>query len=402
MTAKVKALIISEQLINKKALFSLLEKKLKLEITHLTSNKLALEEINRNSFDVTLCETEIPKLNATLLIDSCPKQSVIFLSHQPDLRQAVELVKSGAADCIAQPLDLDFLEKVILTILRKNKPIPIVGNSPQIIKILSKIKQISKRVAPVLIIGESGSGKRKVAREIHQTSPFFSYPLIMIDCASVSKQQLSKELDTDNNKTLYYHNICELDSSLQKIVAASLNNKNIRTIASTEKDLSAASALQLFREDLLFKISSITINIPPLRERKSDITLLARHFLSQYAKKLNRKISLTDKAIKALNACDWPGNVHQLKESIRQALIFTNSEGIIDTTSLNLNQVQNINVPTYQQRKVIPTLSLEDYFIDFVNQNQQQMSETVLAKKLGISRKSLWQRRIKLKLPRVE
>ena len=86
---------------------------------------------------------------------------------------------------------------------------------------------MSKRVTPILIIGEPGSGKRKIVREIHQISPFSCYPLIMIDCASVTQQQLSKELDTDNQKTLYYHNICELDSSLQKVVASSLSNKKM-------------------------------------------------------------------------------------------------------------------------------------------------------------------------------
>ena len=155
-----------------------------------------------------------------------------------------------------------------------------------------------------------------------------------------------------------------------------------------------------FREDLLFKISSITINIPPLRERRSDISLLANHFLKQYAKNINRDISLTRKALKALTDFNWPGNVNQLKESIQQALIFTNSEGIIDANSLSFPEHSKIRNSNIDQQKITPDLSLEDYFIHFINQNQQHMSETALAKKLGISRKSLWQRRNKLKLPR--
>jgi DNA-binding NtrC family response regulator len=397
MASTSKILIISEQLLNEKALLSLL-KKLKLDVTQVNSNKLALKAINAMTFDAVLCDIEMPKINKSILIDRCPKKSVVFLSHNPDLRQAIEVIQRGAADYLAQPVELDRLQQVISQILQTNNNIPLIGNSPQIIKIATKIRQMAKRVSPILIIGEPGSGKRKIVREMHQSSPFSCYPLIMIDCASVTQQQLSKELDTDNQKTLYYHNICELDSSLQKVVASSLNNKKIRTIASTEKDLTTATALKLFREDLLYKLSSITINIPPLRERKSDILLLARHFLSQYAKKRNRDIKLTANAIKALNACDWPGNVIQLKESIHQALIFTNSEGIIDAPSLSLPQNnKSQNMSTDRQRD-LPNLSLEDYFIHFVTQNQEHMSETTLAKSLGISRKSLWQRRIKLKL----
>lgn len=397
MASTSKILIISEQLLNEKALLSLL-KKLKLDVTQVNSNKLALEAINATTFNAVLCDIEMPKINKSILIDRCPKKSVVFLSHNPDLRQAIEVIQRGAADYLAQPVELDRLQQVISQILQTNNNIPLIGNSPQIIKIATKIRQMAKRVSPILIIGEPGSGKRKIVREMHQSSPFSCYPLIMIDCASVTQQQLSKELDTDNQKTLYYHNICELDSSLQKVVASSLNNKKIRTIASTEKDLTTATALKLFREDLLYKLSSITINIPPLRERKSDILLLARHFLSQYAKKRNRDIKLTANAIKALNACDWPGNVIQLKESIHQALIFTNSEGIIDAPSLSLPQNnKSQNMSTDRQRD-LPNLSLEDYFIHFVTQNQEHMSETTLAKSLGISRKSLWQRRIKLKL----
>jgi DNA-binding NtrC family response regulator len=401
MASTSKILIISKQLLNEKALLSLL-KKLKLDVTQVNSSKLALEAINATTFDAVLCDIEMPKINKSILIDRCPKKSVVFLSHNPDLRQAIEVIQRGAADYLAQPVELDRLQQVISQILQTNNNIPLIGNSPQIIKIATKIRQMAKRVSPILIIGEPGSGKRKIVREMHQSSPFSCYPLIMIDCASVTQQQLSKELDTDNQKTLYYHNICELDSSLQKVVASSLNNKKIRTIASTEKDLTTATALKLFREDLLYKLSSITINIPPLRERKSDILLLARHFLSQYAKKRNRDIKLTANAIKALNACDWPGNVIQLKESIHQALIFTNSAGIIDAPSLSLPQNnKSQNMSTDRQRD-LPNLSLEDYFIHFVTQNQEHMSETTLAKSLGISRKSLWQRRIKLKLDKLK
>ena len=397
MASTAKILIISEQLLNEKALLSML-KKIKLDITQVNSSKQAFETLSNSTFDTVLCDIDIPKINASLLIDRCPKKSVVFLSHNPDMRQAIEAVQGGAADYLAQPFDLDILQQVISNILQTKNTMPPIGNSPQIIKIINKIKQISKRVTPVLIIGEPGSGKRRIVREIHQTSAFFGYPLIMIDCASVTQQQLNKELDTDNHKTLYYHNICELDSSLQKVVASSLGNKKIRTIASTEKDLTTATALKLFREDLLYQLSSITINIPPLRERKSDILLLARHFLSQYAKKRNRDIKLTANAIKALNACDWPGNVIQLKESIHQALIFTNSEGIIDAPSLSLLQNNKSQKMSTDRQNYLSDLSLEGYFIHFVTQNQGHMSETTLAKNLGISRKSLWQRRIKLKL----
>jgi DNA-binding NtrC family response regulator len=400
MTSKTKILIIAEQLINQKALLGIL-KKLNLDITQVNSSKQALEQINTTSFDAVLCDIDIPNINTSLIIDRCTRQSVVLLSHNHDLRHAIKSIQDGAADYLVQPMNLDLLEQVLKKILHNNH-IPLIGDSPQIIKIATKIKHISKRVTPVLIIGESGSGKRKVAQEIHRLSPFFSYPIIMIESATVTKQQLSRELDTDNQKTLYFHNICEMDKSLQKIVASSLSNKKIRLIASTEKDLSTATALGLFREDLLFKLSSITINVPPLRERKSDISILAEHFVSRYAKKTHRNVSLSSNAIKALGNCDWPGNVTQLKESIHQALIFTNSEGMIDAPSLSLPKKNKPQKLTLEVEKVTPDLSLEDYFIYYVSHNQTHMSETEISKNLGISRKSLWQRRNKLKLHRAK
>ena len=400
MTSKTKILIIAEQLINQKALLGIL-KKLNLDITQVNSSKQALEQINTTSFDAVLCDIDIPNINTSLIIDRCTRQSVVLLSHNHDLRHAIKSIQDGAADYLVQPMNLDLLEQVLKKILHNNH-IPLIGDSPQIIKIATKIKHISKRVTPVLIIGESGSGKRKVAQEIHRLSPFFSYPIIMIESATVTKQQLSRELDTDNQKTLYFHNICEMDKSLQKIVASSLSNKKIRLIASTEKDLSTATALGLFREDLLFKLSSITINVPPLRERKSDISILAEHFVNRYAKKTHRNVSLSSNAIKALGNCDWPGNVTQLKESIHQALIFTNSEGMIDAPSLSLPKKNKPQKLTLEVEKVTPDLSLEDYFIYYVSHNQTHMSETEISKNLGISRKSLWQRRNKLKLHRAK
>jgi DNA-binding NtrC family response regulator len=400
MTSKTKILIIAEQLINQKALLGIL-KKLNLDITQVNSSKQALEQINTTSFDAVLCDIDIPNINTSLIIDRCTRQSVVLLSHNHDLRHAIKSIQDGAADYLVQPMNLDLLEQVLKKILHNNH-IPLIGDSPQIIKIATKIKHISKRVTPVLIIGESGSGKRKVAQEIHRLSPFFSYPIIMIESATVTKQQLSRELDTDNQKTLYFHNICEMDKSLQKIVASSLSNKKIRLIASTEKDLSTATALGLFREDLLFKLSSITINVPPLRERKSDISILAEHFVNRYAKKTHRNVSLSSNAIKALGNCDWPGNVTQLKESIHQALIFTNSDGMIDAPSLSLPKKNKPQKLTLEVEKVTPDLSLEDYFIYYVSHNQTHMSETEISKNLGISRKSLWQRRNKLKLHRAK
>jgi DNA-binding NtrC family response regulator len=400
MTSKTKILIIAEQLINQKALLGIL-KKLNLDITQVNSSKQALEQINTTSFDAVLCDIDIPNINTSLIIDRCTRQSVVLLSHNHDLRHVIKSIQDGAADYLVQPMNLDLLEQVLKKILHNNH-IPLIGDSPQIIKIATKIKHISKRVTPVLIIGESGSGKRKVAQEIHRLSPFFSYPIIMIESATVTKQQLSRELDTDNQKTLYFHNICEMDKSLQKIVASSLSNKKIRLIASTEKDLSTATALGLFREDLLFKLSSITINVPPLRERKSDISILAEHFVNRYAKKTHRNVSLSSNAIKALGNCDWPGNVTQLKESIHQALIFTNSDGMIDAPSLSLPKKNKPQKLTLEVEKVTPDLSLEDYFIYYVSHNQTHMSETEISKNLGISRKSLWQRRNKLKLHRAK
>ena len=234
-----------------------------------------------SSFDLILYELNAPETLSSELIEITSQVPVVIMSKDIDIRSVVDAIQLGVADYIAKPLDHKQLLIIVEHILGNFKPNDdlrrqrakfLIGDSPQIINIANKIQTVARNLKPVLILGEIGSGRASVARCIHESSNLYQQPFVTIDCNLINKQQLCNALKTTINKTFYFHNICELSMELQPIVTRALKQKNIRIIASTKNDLSTATALGRFNTELLFQLSVITINIPPLREHKGDIT----------------------------------------------------------------------------------------------------------------------------------
>ena len=409
MATKPQILIVESEKIIRSSLRKLLEQH-DYSVSDAVSVKAAREKFNISHFDLIISDLCLPESSGTDLIGMAPDVPVIIMTSHACLRSAVDTMRQGAADYISKPFDQEEMLNSVKRITSKldhNKSRHkttnnlLVGKSQQILKIINRVQKAASTFAPVLIIGELGSGRRRAAQSVHNASAFCKQPFVTINCCSIDEHQLRKELKNKTQKTLFFNNICELPLTLQAIATSALDLENIRVIASTEQDLSALTDLGQFRKDLLYNLSVITINVPPLRERATDIPILSEYFIDKYSAELGYNVKLAPEAARALRAHRWPGNVKQLQDKIYQAMVVCEPGEAIDTQTLCPTDKKSVNHPlTSESKQRQDHVSLEDYFINFVLQNQQYMSETLLAKKLGISRKSLWERRIKLGLQR--
>jgi DNA-binding NtrC family response regulator len=184
----------------------------------------------------------------------------------------------------------------------------------------------------------------------------------------------------------------------RRLGANSARQVNVRVITTSQRDLNQLAAERDFREDLYYRLNVVTLAPPPLRERGDDALLLARHFLAITSKKLGRPLcTLTTQAEHALKVYAWPGNVRELENAVERAVILSSDQQITpDLLAISASATAASSALPETE----PNISLEDYFVKFVNENQDQCTETELAERLGISRKSLWERRQRLNIPR--
>ena len=311
-------------------------------------------------------------------------------------------------------------------------------------KVFTLIRKVAPTETTVLIQGESGTGKELAARALHLLSPRAGKPLISVNCAAIPESLIESELfghekgaftgavsartgliEAADGGSLFLDEIGELpaeaqarllrvlqESEIRKVGSTQSRTVDVRMIAATHRNLKAMTRTGEFREDLYYRLNVMQIRIPPLRERGADILGLARRFLKRQASKLGRpELSLSPEAMQALERYRWPGNVRELENAIERASILTDGDvitpAVLDLDSDSADEyipetlVEGNNEQT-PARDVDSSndLSLEDYFQHFVLENQDRMSETELAQKLGISRKSLWERRQRLGIPR--
>ena len=311
-------------------------------------------------------------------------------------------------------------------------------------RVFTLIRKVAPTETTVLIQGESGTGKELAARALHLLSPRANKPLISVNCAAIPESLIESELfghekgaftgavsartgliEAADGGSLFLDEIGELpaeaqarllrvlqESEIRRVGSTQSQKVNVRMIAATHRNLKAMTRTGEFREDLYYRLNVMQIRIPPLRERRGDVLGLASRFLKRQAEKLGRPdLSLSPEAMQALERYRWPGNVRELENAIERASILTDTD-VITPSVLDLDsdygdeyipetlvEGDNEQTPT-RDADSANDLSLEDYFQHFVLENQDRMSETELAQKLGISRKSLWERRQRLGIPR--
>ncbi|NML59709.1 sigma-54-dependent Fis family transcriptional regulator [Massilia sp. RP-1-19] len=247
----------------------------------------------------------------------------------------------------------------------------LTGDSPSVVRLRAQIRRIASVGAPVLIWGESGSGKEVTAREIHDHSPMAAGPFVAINCGAMPASLIQTELfghergaftgaakekqgliESANGGTIFLDEIADLPKELQVNLLRFLQEKTIyrvggtrsipvdaRVIAASHVDLQDAVAHGAFREDLYYRLSVIPINVPPLRERADDLTTLAEHFFSQYCNEKSPQLKgFSNRALHAIRSHDWPGNVRELINRVRRAMVLAEGE-LITPEDLGLNHI---------------------------------------------------------------
>ncbi|RJR15617.1 MAG: PEP-CTERM-box response regulator transcription factor [Nitrospiraceae bacterium] len=321
------------------------------------------------------------------ILTTAPETKVIIITGNNDRKNALKAIKMGAYDYYLKPVDMGEL-KVILqrayhlaAIESENNKLHrildneigfsgMIGQSVLMQKIFETIRQVASTDITVLITGESGTGKELVAKAIHDKSLRSSGPFIPINCGAIPETLLESELfgyekgaftnayglqkgkfEYADKGTLFLDEIGEMSTNLQAKLLRFLQEKKIqrlggrkdieidtRVIAATNIDLSAAMQEHKFREDLFFRISVITIDVPPLRERGSDAKLLANTFLERYKVMFKKKINgFSRSAIQEIEQYPWPGNVRELENKLQKAVI-TSETGIIEPSHMGLGE----------------------------------------------------------------
>jgi DNA-binding NtrC family response regulator len=350
----------------------------------------ATERLQEESYDVVLTDMRMPKKSGLEVLRFAKQVNdltvAIVMTAFGTIESAVEAMKSGAYDYIQKPFELEELEVKInralehrrdtgvLQILRSQSSQAlehnnIVGNSPQIRKIFDIIKKIARSNASILITGETGTGKELIASLAHYNSLRAKQSFVKVNCAALQENLLESELfghekgaftsadrqrigrfEQANGGTLFLDEIGDMSPSTQAKVLRVLQEQeferlggmktikvDVRIIAATNKNLKEAIANNTFREDLYYRLNTVGIETPALRERKEDVLPLANFFAKKYSDELKKTISgFSPQAVKYLTRHNWPGNIRELQNTIERAVLMAESN-LIGVEDLTLN-----------------------------------------------------------------
>ena len=343
--------------------------------------------------DIVVADLRLPNLSGADLLrqlkSRLPATEVVIMTGHGSIESAVEAMKLGAYDYIQKPFRVEELRMLLrrmeekVRLVQENRVLRervetdqeldgIIGESAKIREILRMISRLKDTWTPVLICGESGTGKELVARAIHYRGTFAKRPFVAVDCGALVPTLMESDLfgyakgaftgaskskiglfQAADGGTIFLDEIGELPLELQAKLLRVLQEKEVRpvgsnenihvqvrVVAATNRDLESAIREGTFRKDLFFRLNVVSINLPGLRERRSDIPMLAQYFLDRLAEGANMKF--TPAAMKLLMRYDWPGNVRELENSISRAVTLGDRK-TIDESDLSPAMLRNIN-----------------------------------------------------------
>tara|TARA_Y100001951_G_C11284139_1_gene267475 strand:- start:249 stop:1646 length:1398 start_codon:yes stop_codon:yes gene_type:complete len=458
MTAKHKVLVVEDEQVIRTALRRLLERH-DYQVSEAGSVKDGLDLLAEQTFDIVVSDLRLPGAPGTDLIKATSTPVLIMTSYS-SLRSAIDSMKLGAVDYIPKPFEHEEMLQAVARIIKDHgtrapeapvrapvqeisePPVPgMIGSCPQMMELFRRIRKVAMTSSTVLINGESGTGKELVAQAIHKLSDRKDSEMISVNCAAIPENLIESELfghekgaftgatanrtglvEAANGSTLFLDEIGELpldaqarllrvlqESEIRKVGSVQSRKVDVRLVAATHRDLKQLVIDGDFREDLYYRINVMTLILPPLRERGNDILELADAILGRTCRRLKSPLlTFTRDATQAIADYSWPGNVRELENAIERAVVLAETDEIgAELLAIDLNSKKAIRPMTERTQHTASEeddsaeeLSLEDYFQKFVLEHQDQMNETQLAKKLGISRKCLWERRQRFGLPR--
>ena len=361
---------------------------------------------------------------------------LILLAEQPNVRASVAALQAGAKDYLPLPTTTSDLMAAIERAtaygvrrpVRARETVEMIGSSEIMNTLRQRIAKVGPTDSTVLILGQSGTGKELVARGIHAASNRSHAPLITLNCATVPANLIEAELfglaayenrqrettglvEAASGGTLFLDEIAELPASAQARLLQVVQGENrkvgqaqsmpvdVRIIAATHKDLKTLTETGDFRSDLFYRLNVLCFELSPLRGRRKDIIDIAEQLLVETCKRLDKPgLVLGEQAKEAMLEYHWPGNVRELGNAIERAVILADDGAVITQSLLAIDTSSNQTSETGDADE--KQTSLEDYFVRFVQENEDFLTETQLAAQLGISRKSLWERRQRLNIPR--
>jgi two-component system nitrogen regulation response regulator GlnG len=379
----------------------------------------------RGGFQLVLLDLMLPDgsgLDALREIKSSHRDAVaIMITAHGRMESTIEAMKEGAYDYIEKPFDIEELKLTVekafrdmevreeLNSLRSaaaeaEEP-QIVGRSPRILKVFKDIGRVASKEITVLITGESGTGKELVAKAIHHNSNRRTGPFVAINSASIPRDLLEAELfgwergaftgakdkhtgkiESANGGTVFLDEISELDMNLQAKLLRFMQDRkfsplgsnreteaDVRIIGATNRDLKDAVSKGTFREDLYYRFNVVQIKLPPLRERREDIVVLAKHFLKDAEKKFETgKKELSRDARDLLLKYDWPGNVRELENAIKRACVLSNG-AVIEKRDLPLEEAGSGSIKEFLEEK------LKRYLKEMTQMDNCNLYETVIS-----------------------
>ena len=452
-------LVVEDEAIIRSALRRLLERN-QYQVSEAGSVQEALERHRLADFDLVVSDLRLPGAPGTELVKHAEGRPVLIMTSYASLRSAVDTMRMGAVDYIAKPFDHDEMLQAIARILRDRAqaleaPPPatpaaeageahdddlgIIGRCEPMKTLFGKIRKVAPTDSNVLILGESGTGKELVARALHNLSRRARAPMISVNCAAIPETLIESELfghekgaftganagrtglvEAADGGTLFLDEIGELpleaqarllrvlqEGEIRRVGSVQSQKVDVRLIAATHRDLKALARSGQFREDLYYRLNVISLALPPLRERDGDVLDIADAFLRRQSERLGGDtLHFSPEARQAILRYSWPGNVRELENAVERAAILC-EKPLIGVEHLGLD-IELDDIAEDERAAALPParheptedLSLEDYFQHFVLEHQDHMTETELARKLGISRKCLWERRQRLGIPR--
>jgi two-component system response regulator HydG len=406
----------------------------------------AIKAVQKQPFDLILMDVRMLKVSGLEALERIkalnPAIPVIIMTAYSSVETAVEALKKGAYDYLTKPLDFDKLRLTIDRIMEhtqlkeENRFLReslgkhfdmqnIIGRSSVMVNLLETVAHVARSEATVMITGESGTGKELIAGAIHFNSPRKSGPFVKLNCAAITETLLESELfghekgaftGADRRKegrflqahggSLFLDEVSEMSLTMQvkllrvlqerevtRVGGEQVINVDTRVIAATNKNLQELIASGLFREDLYYRLNVVSLELPPLRERRDDIPLLIQHFLEIFAKRNHKDIKgFTPRAMDQLIRYDWPGNVRELMNAIERCVVLSRSE-YLDAEYLetiqDLSQPETKPLPFQQEEDI--SMSLEDIEKSAILRMMEQVSgnKSEAARRLGITRKTL-------------
>lgn len=442
----IKVLIIDDEPLQREILSTILSEE-GYNVYSASSIEVAKKIIDENSPEIILTDLKLGSENGIEILNDVPNEpfspAVIVITAFGTISSAVDAIKKGAFDYLTKPIDKEILILTVkkaeerVNLLKENLRLKeelygqfkiegIVGKSRKMLQILDIVKKVTPTSATVLIYGESGTGKELIAKAIHYNSPRKNKPFIAINCAAIPETLIESELfgyepgaftgantrkigliESAQEGTLFLDEIAELPINLQSKLLRVIQDKEVRRIggkdtikidlriiAATNKNLSEEVEKGKFREDLYYRLKVVTVELPPLRERKEDIPELVRFFIEKYSREFGKKISdIDEKALQALMNYHWPGNIRQLETVIERAII------ICEEDKIRLRDIQDelrLTTP-----KSILDIDIPDEGLNYEALEKELLKKALIksnyviakaARLLGMSYKTFWYR----------